>query len=102
MVKPGLFITLFVLVLALAAPWIAPGDPSALGAASEAFTGPSRAHLLGTDVHGRDILERVIHGSRVSLLVGWASVLVAISLGTLVGMAAGLGPRWVDSILIYR
>lgn len=100
MAKPGFIITLLVLALAILAPWIVPGDPSALGEAAEAFQQPSSQHILGTDVHGRDILARLIHGSRVSLLVGWVSVLVALSLGTLVGMAAGMGPRWLDSVLM--
>jgi len=97
---PGLAITLFLLAVALLAPLLAPGDPSALGDASDALLPPSAGHVLGTDVHGRDILVRLIHGSRVSLLVGWVSVLVAVVLGTVVGLGAGLGPRWLDGMLM--
>ncbi len=51
-------------------------------------------------MHGRDVLLRLIHGGQVSLLVGWLSVVVAITLGTGVGLAAGLGPRWLDRALM--
>jgi peptide/nickel transport system permease protein len=98
--KPGFVITVFLLALALLAPLLFPGDPSALGAAGDSLQAPSAHHLLGTDVHGRDVLARLVHGSRVSLLVGWVSVLVAVVLGTAVGLAAGLGPRWVDGVLM--
>lgn len=97
---PGLFITAALLAVALLAPVLAPGDPTALGIAGDALQAPSLGHPLGTDVHGRDILARLIHGSRVSLLVGWISVLVAVALGTAVGISAGLGPRWLDNILM--
>jgi peptide/nickel transport system permease protein len=97
---PGLIITALLLAAALLAPVLAPGDPAALGPADEALQAPSSRHLLGTDMHGRDILVRLVHGSRVSLLVGWISVLVAVVLGTAVGLAAGLGPRWLDGVLM--
>ena len=96
----GLAITLGLAVVALLAPVLAPGDPAALGGAADRLSPPSGANLLGTDLLGRSVLVRLVHGSRVSLLVGWASVLVAILLGTAVGLAAGLGPRWVDRILM--
>ena len=98
--RPGLVIVLGLGLMAVLAPFIAPGDPAALGAASDRMSAPSGSHLLGTDLLGRDVLERLVHGSRVSLLVGWVSVLVAILLGTVVGLAAGLGPRWLDRILM--
>lgn len=97
---PGLIITLVLLVVAVLAPVLAPGDPSALGNTKDALLGPSSGHLLGTDLHGRDILARLIHGSRVSLMVGWVSVLVAVFLGTVIGLGSGLGPRWLDNFLM--
>nr|MEE4267132.1 ABC transporter permease [Candidatus Krumholzibacteria bacterium] len=100
MKRPGLIITLFLLLVGVGAPWLSPGDPVALGPADLVLQAPSWSHPLGTDVHGRDILARLIHGARVSLLVGWVSVLVAVSLGTLIGMAAGLGPSWLDNLLM--
>ncbi len=98
--RPGLVITLGLGLVALLAPLIAPGDPAALGAAADRLLAPSFQHLLGTDLLGRDVLTRLVHGSRVSLLVGWVSVLVAVLLGTGVGLAAGMGPRWLDRLLM--
>ncbi len=96
----GLTLTIAWLAVALLAPVLAPGDPAAMGSAQERLSAPSAQHLLGTDLLGRDVLSRLIHGSRISLLVGWASVLTAIICGTLIGMAAGLGPRWLDRLLM--
>ncbi len=88
------------LLLAVAAPLLLPDDPAALGPAAARLLPPSAAHPLGTDLLGRDVLTRLAHGARVSLLVGWLSVAVAVLLGTVVGMAAGLGPRWLDRTLM--
>lgn len=98
--RAGLAIVLFVALVALLAPWLAPGDPSALGPAGDRLLPPSAAHPLGTDVLGRDALARLVHGGRTSLLAGWLSALVAIGLGTGVGLAAGTGPRWLDRLLM--
>ena len=98
--RAGLGILLLVAVVALLAPWLAPGDPSALGPAADRLLPPSAAHPLGTDMLGRDALARLVHGSRVSLLAGWLSALVAIVLGTGVGLVAGTGPRWLDRLLM--
>ena len=89
-----------VTLTALLAPWLAPGDPAALGPAADRLLPPSVAHPLGTDLLGRDTLARLVHGSRVSLLAGWISALVAIVLGTAVGLSAGGGPRWLDRLLM--
>jgi len=98
--RSGLIITLGLGAVAGLAPVIAPGDPAALGAAADRLLSPSGSHLLGTDVLGRDVLLRLVHGARVSLLVGWVSVVVAILVGTTAGLAAGLGPRWLDRLLM--
>jgi peptide/nickel transport system permease protein len=98
--RPGLVIILGLGLLAILAPVLAPGDPAALGTAADRLAPPSAHHPLGTDLLGRDVLARLVHGSRVSLLVGWASVLVAVLLGTAMGLAAGLGPRWLDRLLM--
>lgn len=96
----GLAILALVTLTALLAPWLAPGDPAALGPAADRLLPPSPSHPLGTDLLGRDTLARVVHGSRVSLLAGWISALVAIGLGTAVGLTAGSGPRWLDRLLM--
>jgi peptide/nickel transport system permease protein len=89
---------LFLLILgaaALTAPLISPRDPVAQDLGRR-FHPPGRDFPMGSDDFGRDILSRVIHGSRSALLVGLVSVSIAISLGTLAGLAAGLGPAIVD------
>jgi peptide/nickel transport system permease protein len=97
--RPGLAVSLLLLLVALAAPLLFPGDPAALGAAADRLRPPSASHPLGTDLLGRDVLARLVHGARVSLAVGWLSVGVAVVLGVLVGLGAGLGPRWLDRLL---
>ncbi|MBU8870492.1 MAG: ABC transporter permease [Gemmatimonadales bacterium] len=97
---PGLLLILGLLAMALLAPWLAPGDPAAMGEAGDRLAAPSSDHPMGTDLLGRDVLERLVHGSRVSLLVGWLSVLLSVFIGTGVGMAAGLGPHWLDRLLM--
>ena len=81
-------------VLALLAPWIAPHDPYA----TDLFRrlqppawepGGEWGYVLGCDALGRDILSRLIHGSRVSIAVGLAVILIATTIGTLAGLAAG-------------
>jgi peptide/nickel transport system permease protein len=98
------FVGLLVLV-AIAAPLIAPQDPTRqslrgrLGAPTlEGSDG--RAHLLGTDHLGRDVLSRVIHGSRVSLLVGFAAVLVGGVLGSAAGILAGFSRGRLDAVIM--
>jgi peptide/nickel transport system permease protein len=98
------FVGLLVLV-AIAAPLIAPQDPTRqslrgrLGAPTlEGSDG--RAHLLGTDHLGRDVLSRVIHGSRVSLLVGFAAVLVGGLLGSAAGILAGFSRGRLDAVIM--
>ncbi len=80
----GMIITAIVVLIALLAPLLAPYDPLQLNL-PERLQGPSRAHWMGTDHLGRDILSRVIFGARISLQVG----VVAVALGTVVGLIAG-------------
>ena len=87
------FLMLITLV-ALLAPWIVPHDPNAQSLAMRLrppawVDGGSWTHLLGTDQLGRDLLSRVIMGARVSLLVGLATVVVGMSLGSTIGLLAG-------------
>src|SRR3954471_8454002 len=75
-------------LMALLAPLIAPYDPLKQDLGNVLLT-PSAAHLLGTDNLGRDVLARVIWGTRVSLIAGFASVAVAVVVGSLLGLLAG-------------
>jgi peptide/nickel transport system permease protein len=87
-----------VLLMAVFAPLLAPFDPnvSDFSAVREA---PSREHWLGTDVVGRDVLSRVIYGSRVSLAVAAVAVLISSTIGLAIGSASGFFGGWVDAIL---
>jgi peptide/nickel transport system permease protein len=98
--RVGLLLVLLLVLAALLADVVAPGDPSALGPPDARLLPPGGRHWLGTDQLGRDLLARLVHGSRVSLLVGWVSVLAAVLCGTAVGLAAGLGPAWLDRLLM--
>ncbi len=89
---------LFVL-MAVFAPLIAPYDPLQQDLAGK-FAPPSRAHLMGQDELGRDILSRVIYGARISLTAGLAAVGIATVAGTLIGVVAGYFGRWPDSVLM--
>jgi peptide/nickel transport system permease protein len=98
----------FVLALgavALSAPWISPQDPTRQSLrsrlASPTLEGADgRAHVMGTDHLGRDVLSRVIWGARVSLLVGFAAVLVGGVAGATLGIVAGYRSGWVDSAIM--
>ena len=93
------------LVVAAAAPLLAPQDPirqSLRGRlAAPTWNGSDgRAHLLGTDHLGRDVLSRVIFGSRVSLVIGFSAVLVGGVLGSAAGLAAGFSRGRMDAIIM--
>ena len=95
----GGFAILCLLLSALLAPWLAPWNP----AAQQLFEGlrtPTSAHLLGQDRLGRDILSRIIYGARVSVYVGAATVLLAATVGTLLGAVAGYFGGLVDETLM--
>lgn len=84
-----------VLTLALAGRLVAPFDPDAVDA-SAVLQAPSAAHWLGTDAHGRDLLSRVLVGTRVTVGVALSSVAVGAALGTGVGALAGWVGGWLD------
>ncbi|MFB4269739.1 ABC transporter permease [Nonomuraea sp. GTA35] len=91
---------LAVLVLAALAPGLFTGqDPLAVDSGAT-LQAPSAAHLLGTDENGRDVLARIVHGTRASLLLGFGAIAVALVLGGLLGLAAGLGNRLVENVVM--
>lgn len=61
---------------------------------------PSRTHLLGTDELGRDLLSRIIHGARISIIIGLISVSIGLFFGTTVGLVAGYFSGWLDTVLM--
>jgi peptide/nickel transport system permease protein len=103
-VAGAVFVVLLALVAA-AAPWLAPHDPvrQALRARLTAPTleaADGRAHPLGTDHLGRDVLSRTIWGARVSLLVGFAAVVVGSLVGAALGILAGYRGAWTDTLVM--
>jgi peptide/nickel transport system permease protein len=80
-------VTIFV-IFAIFAPWIAPQDPGKIDLPSR-LQSPSAAHWFGTDELGRDILSRIIHGARISMLVGSSVVAGSLLLGLMLGSIAG-------------
>jgi peptide/nickel transport system permease protein len=86
-------------VAGLAAPLMAPYNPT-LQHLDDRFQSSSKSYFLGTDNFGRDILSRVIYGSRSTLLVGIVAVSIAVFLGLIVGLVAGLAGRYTDNFLM--
>lgn len=100
--RPGMIVGLIVLIIfvvvAVFAPWIAPMDPNEISSARRAA--PSSEYWLGTDELGRDILSRVIYGAQVSLRVGLVAIGIALTIGSILGMIAGLAGGWIDSLIM--
>ncbi len=94
----GVFLIAIALA-ALAAPLIAPDDPVAM-APRDRLLAPNSNHLLGTDVFGRDVLSRILFGTRISLLVGAASVFASAIAGTALGLVAGYVGRWPEYLVM--
>ncbi|UOQ43579.1 ABC transporter permease [Halobacillus salinarum] len=94
----GFLITLSYIIMAIGAPIIAPYDPFQMSP-DIMLSGPSIHHWLGTDQFGRDILSRIIFGTRISLQVGIISVGISLVIGTIIGVVAGYYGRWVDGLL---
>ena len=101
----GALILLVVVGAALSAPWITPHDP-AKQSLIRRFSPPvwaaggHSAHVLGTDQVGRDILSRIIHGARLSLLVGVSAVVVSLLLGVALGLLSGYVGGRVDTVIM--
>jgi len=95
----GLVLVVVLAVSAALAPWLAPYDP-ARQSLVEKRTKPGAKYVLGADEFGRDILSRVIYGSRVALLVGVLSALIAVAGGLLLGTVAGFVGGWLDAVLM--
>ncbi len=95
----GLLVLLLMAVAAIAAPLLAPYDPT-MQDYDAMLDGPSWVHLFGTDDIGRDILSRIIYGTRVSLEVIGVSVSVALVLGSAIGLVTGYVGGWVDHVVM--
>ncbi|HEX5814852.1 MAG TPA: ABC transporter permease [Methylomirabilota bacterium] len=85
--------------VAATAPWLAPWDPNRPDV-KKILEPPSRQHWLGTDQIGRDVLSRLLYGSRISLAVGFVSVGIATAIGILLGATAGYHGGWMDGLIM--
>lgn len=95
----GIILTLLILVVALAAPWLTPFDPMEQDIARGDLS-PGGAHLLGTDNFGRDVLSRIILGTRISLSIALSAVGLAMVVGALWGIVAGYKGGKIDAISV--
>ena len=101
-------ITLIYFLGAAFAPWLAPFNPFDVKSLNlmDAFTPPawneggSARHLLGTDNQGRDVLSAIMYGSRVSLMIGLAAIVLSVTTGVLLGLLAGFRGGWAEAIVM--
>ena len=94
----GLGVLIFLVLLAIVGPlFVLDPNRADLGKIADA---PSMEHLLGNDRAGRDVLARLVHGLRTSLIVGVGAAAVFVTIGTVVGLAAGLVGGWLDQVLM--
>ncbi|MBV6715241.1 oligopeptide ABC transporter permease [Paenibacillus chitinolyticus] len=94
----GSVVTLLLIAAALLAPVIVPYDPKEVTGVFSAA--PSAEHWLGTDQVGRDVFSRLVYATRVSLIVGFASVFLYVTFGTLVGLISGYFGGWLDMAIM--
>jgi peptide/nickel transport system permease protein len=95
----GLALIVVLGLSAALAPWLAPYDPARQSLVEKRST-PGAKYWLGADEFGRDILSRVIYGSRVALLVGVLSVLIALAGGLVLGTISGFAGGWLDAVMM--
>lgn len=95
----GLVVLVVLIAMAALAPWISPQSPFAQNLAGR-LQPPSAEHWLGTDHLGRDILSRLIHGSRITLFIVGTVALIAPVIGLFIGTVAGFAGGWVDQVLM--
>jgi ABC-type dipeptide/oligopeptide/nickel transport system permease subunit len=97
--RAGIIIVFLLFFMAVFAPFLAPFDPNAQDLYN-VLTGPSATHWLGTDNVGRDLLSRIIYGSRVSMTVGFFSVFISVFIGSFLGLLAGYRGGVMDMIIM--
>ncbi|MEK8199695.1 MULTISPECIES: nickel transporter permease [Lysinibacillus] len=94
----GAGIVLFFILLAILGPYVAPQGINEQDL-SKRLLAPSSEHWFGTDDFGRDIFSRIIHGARISLWVGFFSVVLSVIVGSLLGIIAGYYGKWIDTVI---
>jgi peptide/nickel transport system permease protein len=97
----GLVLVGALVLLAVFAPLLSGLDPAAQpDLIGSRYAAPSLAHPFGTDFYSRDLFSRVLHGARISLSIAGLAVLLSITIGTALGLASGMAPGWIDSVLM--
>lgn len=99
----GFFIILSLLIVAIFSDFISPFDPltqSLKDRLKPGFWENNNVNILGTDEFGRDILSRIIYGSRISLTVGFIAVFIGVIIGSIFGIISGYFGGWIDSIVM--
>jgi peptide/nickel transport system permease protein len=96
----GGILVLIVVICAIFAPMIATHDPYQMTMADRLLKPLQKGHLLGTDQYGRDLFTRIIYGARVSLKVGFISVVLSMVIGVTLGLIAGYYGGWLDTIIM--
>jgi peptide/nickel transport system permease protein len=94
----GAAVVVVMLAVALTAPLIAPYDPLAVDFGAM-LAAPSAAHWLGTDAFGRDVLSRLIYGSRTALIVGFGAAFIGATAGAVLGVGSAYFRGWIDLVL---
>src|SRR5512136_3015950 len=94
----GAVLLLFLVAMAVLAPWVATHNPFKLNI-KERLQPPSSAHFFGTDGFGRDLFSRFVYGAAIALRVGFLSIIVAITAGICLGLISGFYRGWIDSII---
>lgn len=95
----GTFIVLFFIVVALIGPFLVPQGIDEQSISDKRLLPPSSQYWFGTDDFGRDIFSRIVHGARISLWVGFFSVIGSVIVGSILGIIAGYYGKWVDMII---
>ncbi len=95
----GGVVVLVLFVVAAVPRAFAPYDPDRIDIL-RVLQPPSKAHLLGTDELGRDVLSRIVYGARISLAVGFVATGIALAIGLVIGLIAGFYGTWVDAVLM--
>jgi peptide/nickel transport system permease protein len=97
--KAGLAITAAIVLLGLLAPWIAPHPWDTISMRTR-FLAPNATYWFGTDEYGRDVLSRLLMGTRLSLAMGLSATAVSLAIGVPIGLAAGYFRGWIDETLM--
>ncbi|MCX5493695.1 ABC transporter permease [Kaistia dalseonensis] len=96
----GLIFLVLVVAAALLAPVLYPEDPLSMVARPFIWPGTNSTYPLGTDSLGRDVLSGILHGARISLLVGIVATVIGLAVGLIIGSTAGYFGGWVDDVLV--